>query len=235
MHLARRLVPAALLAVIAGLALTGCRTQPGIASYVGDSRLTDNEVEQLVTTIETDVKNAGGTLQKEAYGNIRQLVVQLTVFNEIARRYAAEKSLTLPEQDYEAAAQQFGLPVTDPFVKLAVDSDAYRNLLLENVQAVTPTEADLRDAYDRIVDAGIQEITFEQVRDELAALPQLRTGISLRNELAAAADRYGVSVNPRYQPVEMPLTSVPGQSGDAIWLVALPLGAAGGTPAVVDR
>ncbi len=126
---------AAILAVLAGLALTDCRTQPGIASYVGDSRLTDNEVEQLVTTIETDVKNGGGALEKEAYGNIRQLVVQLTVFTEIAKRYAAEKGLTLPEQDYEAAAQQFGLPVTDPFVKLAVDSDSYRNLLLENAAA----------------------------------------------------------------------------------------------------
>src|SRR5262245_6028719 len=60
MHRARRLVFAALLAVMAGLVLTGCRTQPGIASYVGDSRLTDNEVERAVTTIETDVKNAGG-------------------------------------------------------------------------------------------------------------------------------------------------------------------------------
>ncbi len=234
MHRARRLVPAAILAVLAGLALTGCRTQPGIASYVGDTRLTDNEVEQLVTTIETDVKNAGGTLQKEAYGNIRQLVVQLTVFTEIAKRYAAEKGLTLPAQDYETAAQQFGLPVTDPFVKLAVDSDAYRTLLLENAQPANPTEADLRDAYDRVVASGVQEISFEQLKDQLAALPQLRSGVGLRNELAAAADRYGVSVNPRYQPVEMPLSGVPGQSGE-IWLVALPLGATGGTPAVVDR
>ncbi len=233
MHRAR-LVPAAILAVLAGLALTGCRTQPGIASYVGDHRLTDNEVEQLVTTIETDVKNGGGALEKEAYGNIRQLVVQLTVFTEIAKRYAAEKGLTLPEQDYEAAAQQFGLPVTDPFVKLAVDSDSYRNLLLENAQPANPTEADLRDAYDRVVASGVQEVTFEQLRDELAALPQLRSGVGLRNELSAAADRYGVSVNPRYQPLDMPLSGVPGQSGE-IWLVVLPLGATGSTPAVVDR
>ena len=83
----------------------------GHRQLVGDTRLTDNEVEQLVTTIEGDVKKAGGSLQKEAYGNIRQLVVQLTVFSEIARRYATEKGLTLPAQDYETAAQQFGLPV----------------------------------------------------------------------------------------------------------------------------
>jgi len=233
---ARPLALLAAFALLGGSALAGCKSQPGVASYVGDSRLTDAEVERTVAMIEDDVNTSGQALPKEAFGNVRQLVVQLTVFNEIAKRYAAEKGYTLPPQDYKATAQQVGLPQGNPYVKLQTDANAYRQLLYSKSAAATPTDADLRDAFQRAVDAGVlQGATYEQVKPELAQLQAVRNGVGLRNELLNAAKRYGVSVSPRYRPVEMPLGAATTSGGQEIWLVALPLGAVDATPAVVNR
>ena len=95
-------------------------------------------------------------LAKEQVGDVRATVVQLIVFDEVARRYAASKGLSLPAQDYQAAAQQFGLSESNPYIKLAVDADGYRTLLLSKAQPVAPTEADLLEAYRKVVASGGQ-------------------------------------------------------------------------------
>jgi hypothetical protein len=228
----RRLTLLALL-VFAGSLVAGCQQQPGTAAYVGGLRLSDADVEHVVTTIEADLKKIGQPLPAQAHGDVRRLVVQLTVFTELGRRYAVEKGYQLPTVDYEKVGAQIGLPANDPYVHLAGDADAYRQLLLSKAAPGTPTEADLRDGYRRIeVASGGQTAPYEQIKPLLQQSPEFLAGVGVRHELESAASRYGIGVSPRYVPVEMPLTIMP--NGDSqLTLVALPLGPAA-TDAVRD-
>src|SRR5262245_58087229 len=100
--------------------LAGCRTQPGAAAFVGEVRITDAQVEATVNRIDADLR-AGARpegLPAEAYGNIRRAVVQLQVFVEVAKRYAAEQRYDAPTPDYADWAGRVGLPQDDPFVRL---------------------------------------------------------------------------------------------------------------------
>ena len=156
---------------------------------------------------------------------LRQFVVQASVFSELARRYAEEQGLPAPTPDYEATAGRLGVPPEHPFTKVVADSDAYRQLLLSQAAAGQPTEEDMRDAYSRYVEAatnaGVEPVPYEDIRAELVATPEYAQGIGLRNELAEAAQRYGLEVSPRYQPLESPIWA-PSQS--QLVLVGLPLG-----------
>jgi hypothetical protein len=257
----RRFVLLAVLTLSGGIALTACQSAPGLAAQVGGVRLTDERVEEIVEQIDNTLLSqdqeridsagtppAGETvaaprgLPSGVFGDVRQDIVEFTVFNELARVYVQEKGLTWTPPDYAQASQQVGLApqrapdgttVFKPSVVLYADTVSYHQLLSSSAQRAEPTEADLRDAYNRALAAGAIDpaISFEQVRGELRQLDQMQTGVWLRNELAGVAERIGVTVNPRYRPLEIATGSLAQQSGQVI-LVALPLGEQNGTPAV---
>lgn len=254
----RRLAPVALLALVGGLALAGCQsTPPSIAARVGDFSITNEQVDHIVDQIDDGVAQArrkqaadqaaaqaepGATpapteevegLAKEQIGDVRATVVQLAVFDELAKRIVADKGLTMPTPDYATSATQLGLSVDNPYVKLAVDADAYRTLLLSKAEALAPTEEDLQAAYRNVVASGGQYPGYDELKPQLLALPELGQGLGLKKELVAAMARYGVVVNPRYQPLSMPLAAVTaGQS--QIVLVSASLGGSLDSPAVRD-
>jgi hypothetical protein len=252
----RRLASVAVLALVGGLALAGCQAAPSsVAAQISDFKVTNEQVDQIVQQIDDQVAAArqkqattqaqaspGVTpaptasaqgLAKDQIGDVRATVVQLAVFDELARRVAAGKGLSLPIQNYKAAAQQIGLHEDNPYIKLAVDADAYRTLLLSKTQPATPTEADLQQAYRKVAAGGGQIPSYEELKPQLQALPALGEGIGLRTELLAAASQYGLVVNPRYQPLEMPLAAVTSGQSQVV-LVSLPLGTPSGSPAVRD-
>lgn len=261
----RRLASIAFLMVMGSLGLSGCQAgSPDVAAEMGEFRLTHERVDQIVEQLDAEVAaqragpgapGASGTpgaapdaqgaapdarprgLPAETIGEVRATVVQLAVFNELARRYAADHELALPRQDYASAAAQSGLAADNAYLRLGVDADAYRELLLDKVEPVQPAEADLREAYQRVLASGqVGEPEYDQLKPALVERPELTKGLGLRAALAAAAQQYGVVVHPRYQPIEMPLGVVSaGQNGqNQIVLVAMPLGAVTGSPAVRD-
>lgn len=217
----RRFRPLGLL--LAGLlAVAGCSSpSPELAARVGDVRLTHEQVDDMLRTIEAD---AAGALNPDAWGELRQYVVQATVFGEIARRYSAEKGLPAPEFDYEATSRDLGnLPTTNPLVRLATEAEAYRVALLGSAQQLEPTEEQLQDAYQRFAEVvGESVAPYEQVKPQLQGFKEFGAGLWLREELTAAAQRYGVEVSPRYRPLSAPLTVVIGGT-QQVNLVELPL------------
>ncbi len=231
----RHLVLVAVLGLGVALLTSGCQTQPGTAAYVGNTRFTDDQIDAMAASVEADVvtaqPDAKGQLQ---YGTLRQTLVRLAVFNELAKRYAEENALTVPARDYAAAAQQIGLPASDPYTRLTTDAQAYQTALTASVAPARPTESDLHAAYDKIVAAGLEVGSFDEVKAQIAAVPSLGPGLSLRADLIEASQRYGVGVSPRYLPLEMPLASVSTGSGQTVAIVTLPLGSPTGSPAVRD-
>ncbi len=220
-----------LVAALGVLALTGCQANPDRAASVGNVSITHADVDAAVAAVEADAATAQQNLPPEARGDARQLIVGLTVFNELARRYAKERGISVPAADYEATASQVGLPASDPYVRLSADAQVARQALIAQAKPGTPTEADYQETYDRYTAlAGAQAVSYEEVKPELAKLPEFINGLGLRNELTAAANRYGLDVNPRYAPLSVPLIAL---SNDQLVIVSLPLGKQG-TGAVRD-
>jgi hypothetical protein len=232
-------------AVAAALVLSGCQNDPEQAVSMNGFSLREQQVERTAEEIEADVKVLIEEAKRQGQqvnegpirGDLRLNVVQLTVFNELARRYAQERGYQVPAPDYASIATQIGLPADDPYVPLYADADAYRNLLLANVAPATPTEADVKAVY-----AGYRRLqeqsgqpggyTEEELKAQIVTNESFRRGLGVRNELMAAAQRYGLVVNPRYAPLEFPLAIVRTELGP-LTIAALPLGDQG-TGAVRD-
>lgn len=225
----RRLRGFAVLALLAALMLSGCQTAPDQALSVGDVSLTNAEIDAAASEFEAArvASAAPGTppISNDDRAFLRQYLVQATIFNEVARRFAEEQSIPAPNPNFADAANRLGLAEDHLFVRTVATNEAYQELLLGRVPAAQPTEADLRDAYDRYVKAataaGVEPVDFETIKQELQATPQYGAGIGLRNALAEAVDRYGVTVSPRYQPLELPVWAAPNSQ---LVLVALEVG-----------
>ena len=80
------------------------------------------------------------------------------------------------------------------------------------------------------------DTTFEQFRTQLPAenLQLVKTATAVRNEVAEVTDPMKITVNPRYQPLGIPVLEFQTQNGALRPLVVVPLGASGNTDPVTD-
>jgi hypothetical protein len=211
----------AAVALVGTLALAGCQHDPDRALQIGDVTMNNADVEATADRFATQVANSPRTIE-DPVGVVRRSVVQLTVFNELARRYAREKGITLPQPDYAASAQALGTAADDPYARLNAETSTYLSALRQQATPQTPTEADMQDVYGRYVElAGADAAPYDQIKQALLELPEYAQALGLRAELQAALGRYGLTVNPRYTPLDFPLFAV---SQGQLVLVNMPMG-----------
>jgi hypothetical protein len=203
--------------------LAGCQSKPGVAAYVGNTEISVDQVNKIVSDLDDAVQQRQGSIPDTAYGNVREQVLGDLVFVEVAHRYADAQSFSQPPINVDDVAQQTGLPTSLGFVTLEAQADAYHNMLLSRVTASTPTDADLHDVYNRA--PHVQE-SFDQVKSQLQALQGLPAALGLRRDLQKALNDDHVVVNPRYRGIEIPLYSVRTGDGSTFTAVALTLGTA---------
>ncbi|MEU6073124.1 hypothetical protein [Micromonospora sp. NPDC047074] len=228
---ARRLVAVASVAL--GLvALSGCRAEPGVAAYVGDLRITEDAVTQVVDDL--GAKNPRPTATPAAPegqppAQVPQLpgrdqIVSVLVLSEVCERLSAEKNYqprgqVAPEQ----LAQQLGLSPESGYVRQT--AELYSCLSgVPTGAPVAPTPEEMAD----VVAAGRKAGAIPaDVPDDAAAGQldgdQLRTALATRKSLAEAVAAYDVTVNPRYRPLEFPVLSFSGNAP----AVSVPLGESG--------
>ncbi|WDZ86867.1 hypothetical protein [Micromonospora cathayae] len=243
---ARRLVAVASVAV--GLvALSGCRSEPGVAAYVGDQRITEDAVTRILDELRDDATSAPAEAQPgqpdqpgqpgqpsgapaERPLPARSQVVSTLVLGEVCQRLSAEKGYRPQNQvPVEQVSQQLGYP-TDAVYPQRV-AELYT--CLSGVPAgepVAPTEQEMTDLVEAGKKAGAipAEVTVEQAATQLDG-QQLRSALATRNALAEAVKGYDVTVNPRYRPLAFPVLSFTGD----VAAVSVPLGEAG-SDAVTD-
>lgn len=224
---ARRLAALAAAGVLAVAALAGCRVETSAdAAYVGGTRYSVSDVN---TTLAAYRKSHPSTTPAQL-ASIRREVAADLVFVDVAKRYAADKGYPAPQVSYANEAHVTGLPDSDPLVRVLAEKDAYLNLLMTRTAPATVTEADYRDIFNRALAGGlVQPGSFQQVVAQLTQVPSIAPAIAVRDALTGAMKRYGVEVNPRYQPMEVPLsTLVDNSTGRRFVAVGVPLGS--GTP-----
>lgn len=214
MQRVRPLVILAVLAVLGTSALTGCRSEPDVAAYVGDRRYSTEDVDALA---EEGLKAKVST----NLGQVRQVVLSWLVISDVGARVAKEKGITLERVDVTEVERSAGLPAGSPLARLFVDTSAVVSTFQGKVAPIEPTEADQREVFNNLsVNGGKLEESFEEVKPYLT-MEAIGGALAVRTTLQDAIKGADVTVNPRYAPLVYPVQL---QIGQVNGWVSIPLG-----------
>jgi hypothetical protein len=206
MQRARRMALVAALALAAGLALTGCRSQPSVAAYVGDHRYTQADVDRIFN----EVKDK----PEPAVPATRQRIVRLLVLRDLAKQVATARKVQVKPIGADFG-QVLNLPTDSAYVKLYQNFYELQSALGEVAQPAKATDDDLFGFYRAGVAAGVfpAGASDEVVRQQLGNNEGVMAVFGLRDLLAAEGDREHVRVNPRFGPLAMPQLQQDQQTG----------------------
>jgi hypothetical protein len=211
----RRSVIVAVLVLLAGLGFAGCgRAQPGVAFYIGDTRYTEKQLDEMVDEIAAAVPGVD-------VADLRDNAVNALVLRDLGRRVAGEKSVTVPAADYARTAQQLRMPENAELTRVTAEYTAVAGALVETTGPVQVTDKDLRGIYEVLLEAaGDQQLKpYDEVANILRSDPVLPKVLGVRDLLVAQAEKVGVEVNPRYLPLTAALGEVPVPLTDGIGVV----------------
>jgi hypothetical protein len=232
MRRARRLLSVAVVASLAVTGLSACRSAPSVAAYIGadkitESRVTDmyNEVYDAVTAA-TPPKPGEQVAMPITRNDVARVLVSSQVLPEVAKKQNVTLPADLPIDNYSTALH---IPAGTEFVKLFAQSDAYVSLLKQKVtSAPALNDADLRAVYDALLKTGqlTSDTSFEQFK---SALPQENTqavqaAAAVRDQITQVAGAMNLTINPRYEPMGIPVLLVQTQEGGVTSLLDAPLG-----------
>ncbi len=222
MQRARRVAFLAVLGLVGGLALAGCRSQPSVAAYVGGHRYSQADVDRIVNQVKDK--------PEPAVPATRQRVVRLLVLRDLAQRMATERKIEVKPSSGDFG-QALNLPGGSEYVKL------YRSFyeLQSALEAVAPpgkvNDDDLLGFYRAGVDAGAFRpgASVDEVRQGLAGNQDVLAVFGLRDLLSAEGDREHVRLNPRFGPLALPELQQSQQTG-RVYELAVPFRAAANAP-----
>ncbi|WP_213452834.1 hypothetical protein [Rhizomonospora bruguierae] len=233
--------PAArLLAVVASAAvalagLTACRSDPQVAAYVGDRVYSVAEVQRIYDQAGralAEALQASGRTDEVPLSITRVHVVQTLVGRDVLRAVAQERQLSPVEVPVEQAAQALNLPSQAEFAAVYAEYQGYLQAVETRVEPKA-SDADLRDVYDRLRAAGLEEAQqpFAQWSATLSEQNREMVGrtVATRDLLRPEIEKQRVAINPRYSPTEITLLSF-----DSKPLVVVPLRAGATGDPVTD-
>ncbi|MFY1673141.1 hypothetical protein ACN27G_24780 [Plantactinospora sp. WMMB334] len=213
MQRARRLASIAVIAVLGATALSACRSDSSVAVYLGDKKITEDEVTEVLDDVRDRVPQGGDEPgatpapgAPEVKAPTRTEVVSTLTMREVCLKLAADKGFTPSEQaPIEQVAQATGLPADSRYVRLFSELDACR-AGIPVTQPVAPTQEELMDVVARGRVAGVipPDAKDGEAGQQLDG-DVLRRALAMRNALHEALEGYDVTVNPRYRPLEYPV------------------------------
>ena len=251
MQRARRLASAVVVASLTVGGLSACRSEPAVAAYLGENgRITEARVQEVWDEAYDAVaaqapQPAGAAEPSEAAAPPSSVVMPISradivgqlVSRDVYARVAEQRRITLPaDLPYAEAGGQVGLPATSEYVRLYTENVIMRNQLEKAVTTpAEPTEADLRDVYQRFAANGGLEPGMDFAAFTASVPPEakqaLGSAITIRNDVQAVADDLKIQVNPRYQPLELGMYGISdSNSGRVYQIVAAALGEDERTP-----
>jgi hypothetical protein len=231
MRRARRLVSVAVVASLAVIGLSACRSTPSVAAYIGAGQIADTRAQAVYAEVHKAILDAG----KPAPGELgpaevtRADVVGVLVGAELLPEMAKEQGVSLPaDAQIDKYASALRLPPNTEFTRLYVQESLYANQLMQKATGgPAPTEADLREVFNGFVEAsgGDIGVTFDQFKGTLNdnGKKAVQEAVSLREEIRGAATKAQVRINPRYGEASVPVLMTPLQSGVFARLMNAPL------------
>jgi hypothetical protein len=206
MQRVRRLALVVVLVLVGGVILAGCRSQPGVAAYVGDKEYTVRQIDDIVDRI---VKLNAQRAQEQS-GQLpipisRQLVLGLMVYGDLQAELLTQRGLSPSSGNVQGVASVYALPVGDLYTQLL---GTYFDRFQVLRQSASGPEAS-RDQVLRFYRAGVDGGAFPAgVPDEqvVAGLNATAVGAEFAAQavIEQAAKEKHIVVNPRYAPLPMP-------------------------------
>ncbi|MDG4789797.1 hypothetical protein O7626_28380 [Micromonospora sp. WMMD1102] len=242
MQRARRLASIAVIAVLGSTVLSACRSDSNVAVYLGDKKITEDEVTSVLDDVRSKaspaaepaaIEQAGATPAPDApepKTPSRAEVVGTLVMREVCLKLAADKGFKPSEQaPVERVAEATGLPANSRYVQLFSELDACR-AGIPVTQPVAPTKEELLDVVTRGRAAGVipPDAKDGEAGQQLDG-DVLRRALAMRNVLTEALESTDVTVNPRYRPLEYPVLTF----SDSSPALVVPIGPAG-SDTVID-
>ncbi|MFV2087122.1 hypothetical protein [Micromonospora sp. LOL_021] len=216
MQRVRRLASITAIALLGVAALSACRSQPGVAAYVGDEQYTEEQVTSVIDDLSDRLGEQAGQ-QGAPPLPTRQQVVSALVLAEVCAQ------LDVPGGAQPISPDQFGLPPESEYAQTAAQAWTCITGLQAGGQ-VQPTQEELFDLVEKGRAAGVipDDVTDEEAAGQLDG-EQLRSSLAARDVVADAVAEQDVTVNPRYRPLEFPVLSFQAPQGNVI-AVGIPLG-----------
>jgi len=215
----RRGIAVVALAALAGLALTGCRSEPGVAAYVGDQTLTESQISDVI-----DQVNRAKTAEQRAPS--RSDVVVTFVLAKTCEAVRAQKNFPLAEVSVDQVAAAEAIPADTQYAR---DRVAFRSCVggIQPDSEGKATDAELRDVFDRAVANKLVDpnAPFEAVKEQIAGDQRVAQGIAYLHPLRKMTADGDISVNPRYRPLDITLSAFQdSNTGTSIPLVVMTIG-----------
>src|SRR5690606_34075364 len=147
----------------------------------------------------------------------RQQIVETLVIGQLVRSLATEQGVQLREVTVDDIAVGENVPADSRYAEIRAETATYMYSWSGQVEVRPLTEEQMREVHQAAIDAGVEwaDYPFEELEPILGG-EQVAQAVALREALVGEAERVGVTVNPRYAPVQHAL-----------------LHFAGGAPAVV--
>jgi hypothetical protein len=228
MHRARRVSLLAVLALAGTLALTGCRSEPDVAVYVGGTTYSQKQVEAMAKQLKA--------IPNIPAGDRHEAVTGWIVMRDVAKKIVAENKWPQPQVDTATLAAETGQPADSELIKLMAEYQAYNQALIGNVKPAAPTDAEYAELHKRFIAAGLMDAstdvaTFRQ-RLQGDDLNLVSTRLGLQKMYTEGIKDARVTVNPRYSPAEATLLG----DGQGHPIIVVPLNSKPGAgSAVHDR
>jgi hypothetical protein len=206
MQRVRRLALVAVLTLVGGLALTGCRSEPGVAAYLGAETVSVSEVDGVVEAVDQVNAGRGGEGQPAPIATSRQLVLGMIVYSRLAQQVIAEKGLTSNTGTIEQASKVYGIPVDHPYAQLL-------GTYLDRFTTLLPTARDYKPTHDELVrfyEAGVTAGAFPAGATDDDITQNLNNAnvaatLGVQAMLDDAGKKRHLTVNPRYAPLPLPV------------------------------
>jgi hypothetical protein len=230
---------ASIMVIVAlGLGLAGCRVENGKAAFVGNTTITEDQVSQVY---DEAVSQARAAAEAEAASPsptpegspepspspagidlpvTRQDVVDLMVSIELGRRVVLEKKMPAPQQPANPAeiAAALRVPPDSAYARMWAAWFDILVVIIENTPRGQLTDAGMMKVYDALVEARAVQpgLPVDQVRQGLSGAVFAEAAIIAAGALSEQAERTETSVNPKYEPLSVPM-QVNGQDGQPIF------------------
>jgi hypothetical protein len=205
---------ALVLAVGVGLVLAGCRSSPTVAAYVGSTAISEAQVDTVIANARAAAAAEPGTAPPSRSAVVTTLVLDRVCHSEQAKRGFADNPISVDQ-----IRQLENVPANSDYA--TARSSVYSCLAGVPVSdAGAASQAELRDIYDRAKAKGLVSVPFEQIKAQLAADSGVQQALAVNRELTALVQHGDVTVNPRYRPMEFPISDL----GSGQTLIALPVG-----------
>lgn len=221
MHRRRRLVGLALAVPLVLGGVAACQASPGAAAQVGDTRISEEQVDRVVSDLHATLEPRVGPGEEEQrqfagqLAEVRNHVMTMLVLTEAGEQYAAAHDLELPPASVAIVSQQLGFPEDHAYVAVRAEFDSVMAGLRQSLAPVEPSEADQREVYENLEFQG-QRVTvpFEQVRGALT-VETMGRAVAERDLLAAVVAQADVRVQPGYELVHQVVVPL---GGPTSWL-----------------